>query len=110
MNELLKYCRYYKGEDEDPQEGNNSRDSMFWLYEKLWVEHEELHGDNPFNTIEYIRSGLEKFSEGDGVPITLKALLFDRHSHWSGSYGADEDRKLFKMWYYEYYLKEAYTE
>lgn len=107
MKDLIKYCRYYKGEDEIPLEISKNGDGMFWFYEKLWVEREDLHGDDTRNMIEYIRSGLEDFRKEDDVPITLKALLFNRHSHWGGGYGTDEDVKYFKEWYFKYYLKEA---
>lgn len=110
MNELLKHCRYYKGENEAPKEINNSGDGMLWFYEKLWVEREDLHCADTRNLIEYTRYGLGSFRQEDDVPITLKALLFNRHSHWGGGYGPDEDMKSFKEWYFKYYLKEAYKE
>jgi hypothetical protein len=105
MNELLRYCRYYKGEDDAPSEINQSEDASLWSYEKLWVEREELHGENSCNIIEYARYGLENFNKEDGVPMTLKALLFNRHSHWAGGYGKDEEMTAFKEWYNSFYLK-----
>lgn len=38
MKDLIKYCRYYKEENEAPQEINKNGDGMLWFYEKLWVE------------------------------------------------------------------------
>ena len=76
MKDLIKYCRYYKGEDEIPLEISKNGDGMFWFYEKLWVEREDLHGDDTRNMIEYIRSGLEDFRKEDDVPITLKKHYF----------------------------------
>ncbi len=34
-SDLLKYCRYYKGEDNSPFEEQNK--SMLWFYERSWV-------------------------------------------------------------------------
>jgi hypothetical protein len=45
---------------------------------------------------------LGHFNDGDGVPITLKALLWSRYCHWSG-YPTDDEN--FKVFYREEYLK-----
>lgn len=34
---LLKSCRYYKGEDQNPFEGKDQNKSMLWFYESVWV-------------------------------------------------------------------------
>lgn len=104
MNELLKYCRYYKGETEAPPEINEEGKANFWYYEQLWVEREEFRDENNYNTQEYINFGLADFNKDDGTPLTLKAILFNRHCHWNGGYGIENDIKTFKEWYKSYYL------
>ncbi len=104
MNDLLKHCRYYKGETEAPPEINEEGKAVFWYYEQLWVEREEFRDENNYNTQEYINFGLQDFNKDDGTPLTLKAILFNRHCHWSGGYGIENDIKTFKEWYKSYYL------
>ena len=48
----------------------------------------------------YIEFGLETFSLDDGVPLSLKAILFNRYMHWS--YGGTVAG--FKTFYFEHYL------
>ena len=43
---------------------------------------------------EYLSYGLREFENMDGVPITLKAILFNRFSHWNRA-----DTEEFKAWY-----------
>ena len=98
--ELLKYCRYYKGEKECPYEGIELY--RFWNYERVWVERmldrtyefrDELH--------EYITAGLVDFEKYDDTPMTLKALLFNRFGYCfsGGLMGMVEP---FKKYYQEY--------
>lgn len=105
MNDLIKYCRYYKGEKECPESINEKGKSNIWFYEQIWVEREDLRDENEYNTLEYIRAGLKDFNVDDGSPLTLKALLFNRHTHWCGGYGLESDTKNFKEWYINNYLK-----
>ncbi|MBN1180809.1 MAG: hypothetical protein JXB49_00880 [Bacteroidales bacterium] len=76
--------------------------STIWYYEQMWVEREDLRDKNDMNIRDYINIGLENFSKDDGVPISLKALLFNRYSHWTGGYGNDVED--FKEWYFNSYL------
>ena len=99
--EYISMCRYYDGTEES-LEGN---DSMFASYEKYWVE---MHYTN-VNILKevlygYKLHGLGRFSHNDGVPITLKALLWSRFSHWNGY---PDDAENFKVFYQEEYLKIA---
>lgn len=89
-NDLLHYCRYYKGQKRNPYKSGN--DAMFWEYEKYWVlqlmEHEKDADDPPFAEYvdDYIRAGLSELEYSDDTPITLKALLFNRYGNtFSGS-------------------------
>ena len=102
MNNLLEYCRYYKGEDECPEDISKDENGSSWFYEKLWVQSDDFRDEKGYNTTGYIDYGLKDFNVDDGVPITLKALLFNRYCHWSGGYGNDVEG--FKKWYKKYYL------
>lgn len=102
-SELLKHCRYYKGENENPYEGKDQNKAMLWFYEWVWIN-DTLQGHS-FNEMleDYKEYGLEPFNADDGVPMSLKAQLFNRYMHWCGGYGKDEDVKGFKRFYSESY-------
>ena len=102
MEDLIKYCRYYKGEEFCPEDISKDENESLWYYEQLWVKRDELRDEKGYNTTGYIDYGLKDFNADDGVPITLKALLFNRYCHWSGGYGNDVEG--FKKWYKKYYL------
>jgi len=102
-NNLLGNCRYYKGEERCP----NDTIGLFWDYERLWMEwtlvaekdgssQEAKRLDNMMR--EYLNAGFKDFALSDGVPMSLKALLFNRFEHWNQSDG-------FQEWYKERYLK-----
>lgn len=94
--DLLKFCRYYKGEASIPKDTKAS----FWEYEKKWVE--LMTDDNPLldgMISVYISNGLRDFEQMDNTPITLKSLLFNRYSHW-----LREDAAGFKKWYKAEYI------
>ncbi len=101
----MKYCRYYKVEDECPEEIAKAGDELLWFYERVWVVAESHRDENGFDTIAYMDYGLKDFNADDGTPITLKALFFNRYCHWSGGWGMEEDAKGFKEWYVRFYLK-----
>ena len=46
---------------------------------------------------DYIDANLSEFEMGDDTPLSLKALLFNRYSHWLGGHGIEEDVKNFKV-------------
>lgn len=96
--DLLKFCRYYHGEnickstDIDVQ-------TLFNI-EKMWVD--KMCAENSdFGTLldEYITFGLTSFCETDDVPVTLKALLFNRFTQYNDRIDVD----AFKAWYKRYY-------
>lgn len=105
MNDLIKQCRYYKGEQECPQNITDIQMEIIWYYEQLWVEREELRNETESYIIEYNYAGLKDFNTDDGTPITLKALLYNRHNHWSGSFEKGQDVINFKNWYLNTYIK-----
>lgn len=108
---LIGFCRYYKGEDSNPYEGKDQSKAMFWFYESVWVRDTiEVSKDTKqekehdcFNYLnDYVRSGLSQFEMTDGVPATLKALLFNRYGHWMQ--GSVES---FKEWYKGVYMGQS---
>lgn len=101
--QLIKFCRFYNGEKECPY--NDGTHSMFWDYERKWVNFSASSNEvlDDFVT-EYQNAMLGKFSNDDNVPISLKALLFNRFSHWnSGNW--DSCSESFKEFYNNEYLK-----
>lgn len=94
----ISKCRYYNGNDDADTDSNLAAD-----YEKVWVDFhfsedglESLRG----NLERYTRFGLADFNTDDGVPITLKALLWSRFMHWGSGYETKED---FIKWYNDFY-------
>ena len=107
---LIELCRYYKGEEDNAFEGKDQNKSMFWFYERAWVNFMAKTADRNENgrfannliseyLTEYTLKGLTNFSFNDGVPITFKALLFNRYQHWSMG-----DAEGFKEFYIKEYL------
>lgn len=102
MNELIQQCRYYKGENECPKSIEEKGMATIWFYEQIWVEREELRDENGYNALGYFSDGLKDFNRNDGTPMTLKALLFNRYSHWSGGY--ENLAEGFKKWHERNYI------
>lgn len=99
---LLDFCSYYNG---NGNTGVDHTNSMLWEYEKVWVMKMQNWNFSLGEFNEYIHSGLGDFNADDGVPVTLKIILFNRYMHWS--YGATAEG--FKQWYlatYKNRLKE----
>lgn len=101
--DLIKKCRYYKGELACPESLVKSGHSQIWLYESFWV-------DFSFNQTEIIDNYVEEynalpelatFSADDETPLPLKALLFDRYAE--GSWSKKSAVEGFKSWYNEFY-------
>lgn len=91
---LLKFCRYY------PEKGG-----LMAQYEHHWIEDVINGKGRPQDYVnEYDFHELEIFNPEDGVPLSLKALLFNRYFHWS-SYATINS---FKHWYLENYLSGKY--
>lgn len=81
--ELLKICKYYKGETECPSKFINSRASLFWESEKLWVEKE---GEAQRSSIILlVECGLSdehiqlarKPADFLDIPLELRAIMFE---------------------------------
>lgn len=104
MPAFIDYCRYYKGEKTNPFPYDDVR-SLLWDYEKAWCEIQRTH-DAKMNDIlrDYNLYGLSDYEPYDGVPVSLKAYLFDRFSNWMGVHNSDD----FKKWYTETYKKAGH--
>lgn len=100
--ELIKQCRYYNGDDKPSDSIVKAKKVLLFEYEQRWCEDEKFRNERSPDVIEFIGVGLAKKTEKDNVPITLKALLFNRYKHWAGGYGSDEED--FLEWYSSYYL------
>ena len=102
--QLLAYCHYYKG-------GQTSQNTdpdvqMCWQCEEYWALQSQKaysNGETPLSGMldEYLRAGLRQFEEYDNVPITLKAVLFNRYC----KYNDRMDIPGFKQFYLEQYHK-----
>lgn len=110
--DLIPFCRYYKGEKERPyKEGDKA---FFWDWESKWVEFTLTAYKNSEVGIlgtmidEYLSCGLRTFNEDDGVPTTLKALLFNRYLHQT-NYPMKEGAELFKKFYNDTYKKGSHN-
>lgn len=91
--EMLAVCRYYKDDGKAP-EGDKLH---LWDVERSWCQLQETEqGKQELGGMldEYLSYGLREFENMDGVPITLKAILFNRFSHWNRA-----DTEEFKAWY-----------
>jgi len=104
--ELIKQCRYYHGEEFCPEQLKQFRaGESLWFYEMKWVEF-HLQGDTDtleWNNREYNAYGMSDFSQNDGVPLSLKALLFNRfYKEGYVKPGGAE----FRHWYLQTYLQD----
>lgn len=103
-DDLIKSCRYYKGEEACPFQEQNK--SMLWFYERAWV-YDTLNDSKSLSitTDEYKSLGLESFEDLDGIPLSLKASLFNRYAN--SCYSTANEVEPFKQFYKEYYKKEG---
>ena len=86
----LKHCFYY-GKNVPEDCGAH----IGHQYEGCWVR---FHFDDDYllnETLFYIREGLGDFCTDDGVPISMKAILYNRFCHW----GWCETPDTFRSWY-----------
>lgn len=97
--DLLRFCRYYKGEEECPFK--NDHKARLWDYEKVWLKltlssYENNDADKDLASMldDYVSAGLSSFAQSDDTPATLKAILYNRYCHWSQG-----DVDGFREWY-----------
>lgn len=90
---LYQLTQYYKGE---PNRPNSCKHPIFCFYEQIWVENENERADDHPRMIEYKRDVLPFYNEEDSIPLSLKALLYNRYTHWSGGYALEDEVRGFK--------------
>ena len=102
-DELIKYCRYYKGEEHNPFDKVDQDKAMLWFYEMCFVLDKSQAMFDEYIS-DYKAVGLSSFAEVDGIPIKLKALLFNRYAR--GAQSMRDAVEPFKKFYLEYYGNE----
>lgn len=100
-NPLHQFTQFYKGETQPPA---NCPHPNLWHYEQMWVENEEERDENHGRVREYQHDVLPLYNEEDGIPLTLKALLYNRYTHWVGGYSLESDVKGFVQFLHQHYL------
>lgn len=97
--EVIKHCKYYKGEKECPY---TETEGVLWGCEKSYVDMcSEGATDLLYMYVsEYMSVGLGTYRSTDNIPVSLKALLYNRYSNWNMA-----DQEEFKTWYNKYYSK-----
>jgi hypothetical protein len=97
--DLIKQCRYYHGEEENPFEGKDQDKALLWFYESCWVQmaSEETPNDSLIEYCDYLRVSIPEYLNNDYAPMSYKVLLLDRYCH----FGAGENgfRELFSKYY-----------
>ena len=101
-DDLIKQCRYYGGEEQNPYEAGDK--VMLWNWERTWVDMAANEDGGDALTLQsYVKdfeeNGLKDFEAMDGVPISMKAVLFNRYYAWNEYTTIVE----FKKWYRTYY-------
>ena len=87
----LQRCFYY-GKNVPEEYGSE----IGHRYEQCWVAFHFYSYDQLLNdTIAYIKEGLADFCANDGVPISMKAIFYNRFCHW----GWGETPDTFRSWY-----------
>ena len=100
-HERILDCRYYNGDDHEPTDDN---DSLFWNYEREWVNGEHDNWDGVRNEI--IKIGLSDWLyNNDGTDSDFKCMLFNRYCHWVGIC----EKKDFIKWYKNKYVGSSLT-
>lgn len=91
---------YYNIPDDEVEKLSNA--ATCWFYESKWIEFTDNKNDMlDLYLDEYASVGLNSFEHLDGIPITLKALLFNRFA--KGYYARIFAVSDFKKWYIENY-------
>lgn len=99
--DLLKFCRYYKGEDDCPFK--NSPQFYIWTIERDWISEmglEDVVSDRMSSALNrYITAGYTDFEKFDNTPITLKAMLFMLIEKWNeGIVKKDTFADFYQKW------------
>ena len=103
-NELLIYCKYYKGEQSNPFGGDEER-TLLWECERYWAHAGEMNQVEVLKVYlqELMTAGMVILSIEDEVPITLKAVLYHNFCQRCGLLYA-EGGEQFKAFYLSKYV------
>lgn len=98
-SDAIKFCRYYHGEDVCPF--RDEERATLWKIERAWAERMTAGNTEMIEEAvsEYVAYGLGEFQMRDGVPISLKALHFNRFCKYYERVDVDG----FKSFYLRYY-------
>ena len=110
-DELIKQCRYYKGEETNPFEGVDQDKTAFWSYEYIWVN--KFKGDyideqmTQSSYLAFPPVAMANRGEFSSVPVSLQLMLFNRYVHWLGGYQSlEDDVASFVAWFKSSYLQQ----
>ena len=83
-SDLLKSCRFYKGEAENPF--TDSRSSL-WSLERSWVQEASASPASTIlsDAIENFRINLPDWVDDEPLPLSLKSFLLDRYCSKGGT-------------------------
>ena len=97
MEQLLKYCRYYKGEKECPYE--SVRLTLIFNQEKKWVEG-MMNKNYPMSDYldTYYAYKMEDFEVFDDIPLSLKAYLYMFFLKGNELPLREDFEKFYKLW------------
>lgn len=101
--DLLKSCRFYDGKD-DCGFPSGSEEETLWAIERLWVnktlQKDVLLIEAAVN--DFLAYGLNTLERHDGIPVELKAVLFNRFTQ----YNERVDTSAFREYYKRHYARD----
>lgn len=98
MANKLSYCKYYKGESENPWDitvtgGFNVWRKWYWNLEKEWVE-ERFEECAEEEYVNLKRWGVYDHFLGYGVPLSLVQIILEYHNHVAEQSGIELDHDI----------------
>ena len=89
MEDYLKLCRYYHGEDECPDNLEGIQ-TTFWSMEQAWIKSAKNTDWEDSIIAEFLIDFPDGFKDLD-IPLGLKAIISDQYQHWcSGKDGVED--------------------
>lgn len=98
-NDLIAFCRYYKGQKENPYTFKDHKYTA-WKIERLYVQN-YLRNDDTISdfVVDYVRHEMTDFHKEDDVPMTLKAFLMNRFFQYNDREDVQEFKKFYELLY-----------
>lgn len=98
-DELIKQCRYYKGQKESPYDLESIQHTA-WCFEALWARL-MMRDDELLSSAQsdYKSFGLSDFHANDGIPTSLKAFLANRFFYHYGQEDIEEFKRFYESLY-----------